>query len=93
MQMHHTIISLAKRTAMSTRTLHRKFYEETGLPPYEWIIRERIAKVKEYLESSDKTLAHIADLSGFGSVESLRKHFRRHVLISPIAYRQQFREG
>lgn len=91
LQMNHTITSLAKRAAMSARTLHRKFFEETGLSPYGWIIRERIEKVKEYLESSEKTLPHIADLSGFGSVESLRKHFRRYVLISPIAYRQQFK--
>jgi AraC family transcriptional activator FtrA len=87
----HTIEDLANRASMSVRTLHRKFNEATGLSPYEWIIRERIEKVKDYLESSKMTLSHIADLSGFGSVESLRKHFRRYVLISPIAYRQQFK--
>lgn len=66
------------------------FPETTGYSPSEWLIRERLAKVKEYLESTTFSLSEIAEFSGFGSVESLRKHFHCYVLTSPIAYRKQF---
>jgi transcriptional regulator GlxA family with amidase domain len=45
---------------------------------------------KELLESSKMSLSHIAEKVGFNTEESLRKHFRRCVLISPIKYRRQF---
>jgi len=35
-------------------------------------------------------LAQVAELAGFGSEESLRRHFRRFVSISPGAYRKKF---
>ena len=75
---------------MSERTLQRQFSELTGYSPYEWIIRERVATVKELLETSKNSLPRVAELAGFGSEESLRRHFRRIVGTSPVAYRRQF---
>jgi len=76
---------------MSERTLHRRFKESTGLTPNDWVIRERIAIAKELLETRpDLDVESVADLAGFGSAESLRRHFRLHGLISPLHYRKQF---
>jgi AraC family transcriptional activator FtrA len=86
----HTIESMAARVAMSVRSLQRQFVEVTGYAPYEWLLRERIALVKELLESSDASLSQLMELSGFTSEESLRRHFRRLVGTSPIAYRKRF---
>ncbi len=89
----HTLQSLAKHAAMSPRTLQRQFQQATGLGPYEWLIRERVAIAKELLESPATPLPQVAELAGFGSEESLRRHFRRIVKTSPGAYRLQFGEA
>jgi hypothetical protein len=46
----HTVASMAERAAMSPRTLQRQFQQATGMGPLEWLIRERVALVKEMLE-------------------------------------------
>lgn len=86
----HTLASMAKRAAMSPRTLQRQFRDACGLAPYEWLVRERISIAKDLLETSPAPLRRIAALAGFGSEESLRRHFRRTTGTSPIAYRRQF---
>jgi AraC family transcriptional activator FtrA len=35
-------------------------------------------------------MSRVAELAGFGSEESLRRHFRRVALTSPGAYRKKF---
>ncbi|NRR32421.1 transcriptional regulator FtrA [Oxalobacteraceae bacterium] len=86
----HTVASMAERAAMSPRTLQRQFQEATGAGPVEWLIRERVAIVKELLEVADIPLAQVAERAGFGSEESLRHHFRRLAATTPGAYRRQF---
>jgi AraC family transcriptional activator FtrA len=87
----HTVESLAQRASMSGRTLQRRFREATGFGPYEWLIRERIALAKDMLETRPRlSIGVIAERAGFGSEESMRRHFRRIAMTSPAAYRQQF---
>jgi AraC family transcriptional activator FtrA len=89
----HTVASMAARAAMSGRTLQRQFQDATGCAPVEWLTRERIAIVKELLETSELPLPRMAELAGFGSEESLRRHFRRLTSTTPGAYRRQFSEA
>jgi AraC family transcriptional activator FtrA len=89
----HTVASMAEQAAMSPRTLQRQFQQATGLGPVDWLIRERIALVKDMLEmqeAPDVPLAMIAERTGFGSEESLRHHFRRLAATTPGAYRKRF---
>jgi AraC family transcriptional activator FtrA len=87
----HQIATIASRSGMSTRTLQRRFEETTGLSPGEWLIVERIRLAKEQLERSrTSTLDDVALSCGFGSLETMRHHFRRRVGISPTAYRERF---
>lgn len=86
----YRLADLAERAAMSTRSLQRHFSELTGCSPYEWLLRERVACAKEMLESSQHSLQHIAELTGFGSDEAFRRHFRRITQTTPQAYRKQF---
>lgn len=89
----HTIDSLAARAAMSPRTLQREFRTATGQAAYEWLLRERIERAKELLETRSDPLPRIAEQVGIGSMESLRHHFRRAVGTTPAAYREQFRRA
>ena len=86
----HTITTLASRAAMSPRTLQREFKAATGLAPYAWIVRERIERAKELLESSRWPTQRIAERVGMGSAESLRHHFRARVGTTPARYRARF---
>jgi AraC family transcriptional regulator, transcriptional activator FtrA len=86
----HTVASMAERAAMSARTLQRQFQDATGFGPVEWVARERVALVKDLLETTDLPLAQLAQRAGFGSEESLRHHFRRVAATSPGAYRRRF---
>jgi len=87
----HTVESLAAKAAMSARTLQRQFREATGMGPYEWVVRERVSVARDLLESRPRlAMARVAELAGFGSEESMRRHFRRIVLTSPTAYRAKF---
>ncbi|WP_233805976.1 transcriptional regulator FtrA [Paraburkholderia sp. HP33-1] len=87
----HTLHSLAGRAAMSPRTLQRQFRDATGMAPYEWLVRERVAIARELLEATPPLpMTRVAELAGFGSEESLRRHFRRIALTSPGAYRRRF---
>lgn len=86
----HTLASMARRAAMSPRTLQRQFLESTGLGPVDWLIAERVAVAKELLENPALPLNQVAEHAGFGSEESLRRHFRRLVSTSPGAYRKRF---
>jgi AraC family transcriptional regulator, transcriptional activator FtrA len=87
----HTLAGLAARAAMSVRTLQREFRAATGLAPYEWIVRERIERAKELLETTRLPAAGVAARVGIGSAESLRHHFRARVGTTPSGYRRRFR--
>ena len=44
------LVSLAERAHFSPRTLARRFVEETGYTPMQWIMRARIDMARELLE-------------------------------------------
>ncbi len=86
-----TISRLAERVGMSARTFQRRFEETTGCSPGEWIVLERLSRARELLERQESVpLETIAELSGFGSLEALRHHFRSRLRTSPSAYRARF---
>lgn len=87
----HRVADLAQHVGMSERSLQRHFKASTGLAVMEWLVRERVALAKELLETHpDLDVDAVADLSGLGSPESLRRHFRRLGLPAPSRYRRQF---
>ena len=86
----HTLASLARRAAMSTRTLQREFAAATAQAPYEWLVGERIERAKELLETTRLKGQEVAARVGMGSAESLRHHFRQRVGTTPAQYRRRF---
>jgi transcriptional regulator GlxA family with amidase domain len=84
---------LAARDAMSVRTYSRRFREETGLTPMQWLTQRRVDRARELLEQTDHTVDRIAAEAGFGTAASLRQHFHAALGVSPGAYRATFRGG
>ncbi|MET9700329.1 helix-turn-helix domain-containing protein [Streptomyces sp. NPDC006529] len=90
----HTPLSLTELAAharMSLRTFTRRFRDEVGVTPVQWLTAQRLELARQLLESSDLPVDLVAHRAGFGSANSLRQHMRTALGVSPIAYRRTFR--
>ena len=83
--------SVARKAAMSTRTLVRRFREQTGTTPKQYLIRTRIRRSQRLLESAADSVEEVAANVGFGSATTFRTAFARVVGTSPTSYRASFR--
>ncbi|MEV6493575.1 helix-turn-helix domain-containing protein [Actinoplanes sp. NPDC051633] len=86
-----SVEALAARAAMSPRTFIRHFTAATGATPAAWVREQRVRRAEQLLERADTTIAAVARRCGFGSVDTLRRHFRRVRGIGPEEYRTAFR--
>lgn len=87
---HITIAQLASHARMSRRTFLRRFADETGCTPLQWILRARIDGARDRLESTKLSVDQIADQVGLGTGANLRLHFRRLLDVTPSEYRATF---
>jgi AraC family transcriptional activator FtrA len=86
-----SIAALARRAGMSVRTFQRRFEETTGQSPGDFVAAARTARAQALLEERpDVTLEEAAALAGFGSPETMRRHFRERTRTSPQAWRARF---
>jgi transcriptional regulator GlxA family with amidase domain len=86
----HTVDNLAARASMSPRTFARRFQEQTGTTPLQWLVVARIDRARELLEGSDTSIDQTAFLAGFASPVTFRARFRRVVGLTPTEYRRRF---
>jgi len=85
-----TVDELARRAAMSRRTLIRRFHADTGRPPMRWLLDARLGLARELLESSDLTVEAVARRCGLGTPANFRTLFKANVGVPPRAYRETF---
>ncbi|SFJ10083.1 Transcriptional regulator GlxA family, contains an amidase domain and an AraC-type DNA-binding HTH domain [Amycolatopsis sacchari] len=81
---------MAAHAGMSTRTLNRRFREQTGTTPVQWLHRIRVRRAQHLLETTDDPVDRIAGAVGFGSSTAFRDRFKRVVGTSPQRYRAAF---
>ncbi|WP_406409925.1 helix-turn-helix domain-containing protein [Streptomyces halstedii] len=82
---------MAAQESMSVRTFTRRFREEAGVSPGQWLTRQRVERARHLLESTDLSVDQVARDAGFGTAASLRQHVRAALGVSPTAYRRTFR--
>jgi transcriptional regulator GlxA family with amidase domain len=82
---------IAAHAGLSTRTLNRRFREQTGSTPLQWLHRARIRRAQHLLETTAHAVDRIGDQVGFGSPTAFRDRFKRIVGTSPQQYRRSFR--
>ncbi len=87
-----TLADMAGHAAVSPRTLNRKFREQTGTTPLQWLLRQRVRRAQELLETSSLPVEEIARQCGFGTSINMRQHFTRQVRVSPNGYRHAFQQ-
>lgn len=85
-----TLHEIAGHARVSTRTLNRRFHEETGVTPLEWLTGVRVRHAQALLETTQYAVERVAHQTGFGSAANLRAKFRAVVGTSPASYRASF---
>ncbi|GAA2073483.1 helix-turn-helix domain-containing protein [Streptomyces albiaxialis] len=86
-----TVERLAARAHMAPRTFARRFLQETGTTPYQWVLGQRLLYAQHLLEETDLTVDALAVRAGFGNAAALRHHFLRRLDTTPQSYRRTFR--
>ncbi len=78
---------------MSVRTFTRRFREEVGVSPGQWLTQQRVERARQLLESTDLSIDQVARDAGFGTATSLRQHLQSALGVPPSAYRRTFRSS
>ena len=82
--------ALAAAAGMSERSLSRHYRAATGLTPARAVERLRVEAARRLLAETAQPVKRIARTCGFGSEETMRRSFLRHVAATPQAYRARF---
>ncbi|MEU5595258.1 helix-turn-helix domain-containing protein [Streptomyces sp. NPDC020298] len=85
-----SLADIAAHAGISTRTLIRRFREQTGTTPLQWLHRARIRQAQHLLETTHHPVERIAGQVGFGSPTAFRDRFKRTTGVSPHTYRRTF---
>ncbi len=85
-----TLDAMARHSASSARTFSRRFVDDTGYTPMQWLLRARVDRARELLELSERSIEQIAAEVGLGTGANLRQHFQRILGTTPSDYRRTF---
>lgn len=87
-----TVDRLAAHAGLSTRTLARRFTDQLGTSPGQWLLAQRLEAARALLEQSNLPVEAVATRVGLASAVNLRRRFRQHLGTTPGAYRRTFSE-
>jgi transcriptional regulator GlxA family with amidase domain len=86
-----SVRELARRACMTERSFARVFRNQTGITPADFVDATRVDAARRLLEEADLPLKRVAETTGFGSTEALRRAFLRQTGVRPSDYRTRFR--
>ncbi|TCC38692.1 helix-turn-helix domain-containing protein [Kribbella speibonae] len=85
--------ALAADFNVSTRTLLRRFADETGQSPLDYLQASRVRRARHLLETTGRTVASISAAVGYQDAGTFAALFTRHTGRRPSDYRAAFRRG
>lgn len=80
--------ALATHLGLSRKVLADLLGRELNLTPARWLSRQRIRQAQALLLGGDDSVTQIAFAAGFGSLSAFNAGFRRHVFMTPLAFRE-----
>lgn len=89
LQQNITVDELASIACFSKDHFSRVFKTITGLAPCDYIISQRIERAQFLLLTTDLSLNHILDQTGFRSASYFSRIFKKYSTYSPAQYRLQ----
>ena len=78
---------LAELTHMSISSFKRRFKENFGHPPQQYLMAKRLEKAKNLLLVSEESVQEIAYLCGFKTIHHFSKRFKDSYGLSPAKFR------
>jgi AraC family transcriptional activator of mtrCDE len=85
----HRLIDLADQAGMSESAYSQRFKRLVGMTPGNYIKHWRMQLAQRALAETDRSIADIADTSGYESEVSFRKAFSSYVGTAPARYRRE----
>jgi transcriptional regulator GlxA family with amidase domain len=85
------VSALCRVAGMSERDFVRKFRQDTGRTPGEYVISARLEAACQFLVETRLSLKGIVQRCGFGSVAAMRRAFETRVGVAPRQYRENFK--
>jgi transcriptional regulator GlxA family with amidase domain len=82
-----TVDEIARRMAMSTRTLHRRVRAATGRSPIELVQSVRLTAAKALLQSTRLSVEQVAERVGYQDTTSLRRLMKQAMSATPSQLR------
>ncbi|MBP1853028.1 helix-turn-helix domain-containing protein [Rhizobium halophytocola] len=82
---------LSALTGLSETHFSHAFKAATGIPPQQWQMNARVERVKVRLTGSDVPLTTLAAEAGYADAAHFSRSFRRHVGMTPSAWRRLHR--
>ncbi len=84
---------LAEAAGLSRYHFSRQFHAETGLPPGEYLIRERLQRAVTLLQSDREPIKTVAQQCGFADANYFSRAFRQRFGLSPREFRANHLHG
>jgi AraC-like DNA-binding protein len=80
---------IAAEFGFSVSHFSRAFRVSTGLPPHQWLLRQRVKAAKQLMTVRDLPLSEIAISAGFANQSHFTRVFSATVGVSPAAWRRE----
>lgn len=85
-----SVSALARRVNLSERQLSRLFRSEVGVSPADHVETVRMEAACHLLETTQRSVEHIARVCGFGTPETMNRAFHRRLGTTPGRHRHHF---
>ena len=82
---------LAEKLHVSTSTLSKRFRQETGMSPREYLEQLVISRACTLLLADELGIADVAEELGFSDQFYFAKYFKKQMHVSPSGYRRQMK--
>ena len=82
------MLELSKLSGLSVTHFRRLFEKALGKSPVQYLIQVRIAMASAELKNSHKPISMISYDSGFKTLSSFNRHFKKHTGMSPREWRE-----
>jgi AraC-like DNA-binding protein len=83
-----SVADMAKRAQLSPTHFSVVFRRHFGVSPHRYLLLMRVRHAEELLKSTDLSLLHIAEYTGFSDVHHFSKAFKKITGIAPGAFRK-----
>ena len=84
-----TLQEIAAELGLSVSHFSRAFRTSVGLPPHQWLLRQRVSAAKQLMTIRDLPLSEIAISAGFANQSHFTRVFSNLVGVSPGAWRRE----